>query len=384
MRLLVLFRSKVLHDQGTPLRARNLAQSLAQLPGVDVLLLSRDESTAVQQTLAISHQSLHEETADVNQLRHCIDRFQPDLLYGQTHKGLTALGSLPDWPGRPRLVADLHGDRASQQLERTEQSWLWRRYWSWRAAYEERKYAPRMDGFTVVSHPLAQRAAAYQKPTLVLWGGVDLAQFRPSPPRPADGRIQVAYAGNFRPYQGVSTLLQAANRLVAAGEPFHFTLIGNIAAFPEQAALAHALGDNVTLPGLLPFAEIPSRLGQADILVTPRADGRSAHYNYPSKLSEQLALGKAVIVTDVGEAGQLAQHGKTALVIPPGSVEAMVEALLKLKDHTLRQQLGQAARAFAEENLAWPLLATRLRSFFQSLTYPGANPTAPMSIRAGG
>lgn len=368
MRVLVFFRSSVLHDSGTPLRCRNLVKFLAAEAGIELLLLSRDDSEVVQAAMPITHVKLTNQVSLSKQLQSAIDDFSPEIIYGQTHKSMEVLVQAANGlHNRPKLVVDLHGHLAAERLEREDNLRFRRWYWYGRTLLNERMYMPQIDAFTAVSQNLAQRVCQLGKSSLVLWGGVDLDKFHPATVPSANGRIHVTYAGNYRPYQGVSILLQAANRLVTAGEPFHFTFVGDIASFPAQAALARSLGDRVTLPGVVPFADIPSWLGQADILVTPRADGGAARYNYPSKLSEQLAMGKAVIVTDVGEAGQLAQHGKTALVIPPNSVDDMMQALLRLKDESLRQQLGQTARAFAEENLAWPVLAHKLTTFFQKL-----------------
>jgi glycosyltransferase involved in cell wall biosynthesis len=280
---------------------------------------------------------------------------------------MEVLANARDSLQKPKLVVDLHGDLAVEQLERADHSLIWRWHWYGRTRFKERKNMTHMSAFTAVSHNLLQYPQSLKKPAIVLWGGVDLEKFQPTT-LPPSAHIQVAYAGNYRPYQGVSILLQAAQHLIRAGEPFHFTFIGDMEAFPKQAALAHSLGNRVTLTGPVPFAQVPAWLGKADILVTPRAPGRSAYYNYPSKLSEQLAMGKAVIVTDVGEAGRLVQDGKTGLLIRPNSVDAMIEALLRLKDEPLRQQLGWAARAFAEEHLAWPRLAEKLAAFFQELS----------------
>ncbi|MCL4872094.1 MAG: glycosyltransferase family 4 protein [Anaerolineae bacterium] len=373
MRVLVVFRSRVLKDSGTPLRARNLVKALAQQPGVEVVLLSQDETTEIQNTLSLTHKQLQSHSSHLAQLHSCITDFRPAVVYGQTHKAMELMAKVRDLPQKPLFVADLHGDLASERLERADKPPIWRWYWYGRTRFREKDDMLYMDAFTAVSHNLLQSPHRLKKPGLILWGGVELDKFHPVLPSATNGRIHVAYAGNYRPYQGVSVLLQAANRLVAAGEPFHFTFIGDIEPYPDQVALAHKLGDHVTLPGLIPFADIPAWLGQADVLVTPRADGHSARYNYPSKLSEQLAMGKAIIVTNVGEAGQLAQHEKTGLVIHPDSVDDMVEALLRLKDNSLRQQLGQEARIFAEKNLAWPILAGKLAVFFEELN-PVAHP----------
>jgi len=58
-----------------------------------------------------------------------------------------------------------------------------------------------------------------------------------------------------------------------------------------------------------------------------------------------MALERAVVATDCGGNGELVGDGETGLVVPPGDVGALANALSRLLDDpTLRQRLGSAAR----------------------------------------
>lgn len=66
----------------------------------------------------------------------------------------------------------------------------------------------------------------------------------------------------------------------------------------------------------------------------------------PLVLLDAMAMGKAVVVTDVNGTRDYVRHGETALVVPPGDPEAMAEALERLhQDPALRDRLGGAARS---------------------------------------
>ena len=63
----------------------------------------------------------------------------------------------------------------------------------------------------------------------------------------------------------------------------------------------------------------------ADLMLNP-----STVDNMPNSVLEALASGVAVVSTDVGGVPYLVEDGKTALLVPPRSPEAMADAMLRL------------------------------------------------------
>ncbi len=65
----------------------------------------------------------------------------------------------------------------------------------------------------------------------------------------------------------------------------------------------------------------------------------------PTVLLDAMADGKAIVVTDVGGSRDYVDHDRDALVVPPGDVPALTQALARLwEDTALRLRLGAAAR----------------------------------------
>jgi len=65
----------------------------------------------------------------------------------------------------------------------------------------------------------------------------------------------------------------------------------------------------------------------------------------PGVIREAISQGKAVISTSIGGVPEMLRHNETGLLVPPGDVDALVEAMLRLiADPGLRERLGQAAR----------------------------------------
>ncbi len=65
----------------------------------------------------------------------------------------------------------------------------------------------------------------------------------------------------------------------------------------------------------------------------------------PTVLLEAMACGRPVVASAVGAAPELVTHGVNGLLVPPGDVDALSDALRALLvDVEMRQRLGRAAR----------------------------------------
>ncbi|MFI5769211.1 glycosyltransferase [Streptomyces sp. NPDC051658] len=125
--------------------------------------------------------------------------------------------------------------------------------------------------------------------------------------------------------------------------------------FPDEAADAHAVGDNPVSFEDIGGAEVP------DLPDAYAAGGvvvlSSVVEGFPIGLVEAMFCGRATVSTDVGAVVEVV--GGTGLVVPPRNPRALADACLALlRDPERRARLGAAARARAlelftvEQNLA--------------------------------
>lgn len=362
MRILALFRGRLAESRGTPSRSRNLIRALVAR-GNELVVLSGDPAGALDGLVDAPHVALDDDPAA--RLAAAIHRQRPELLYGQANKSMPLLAAA-DAGSAPRVV-DLHGDLAAEKLE---QAWkpLPRRLLSFAGhRLEERRWLPRMDGFTTASESLARRLTPLGKPTRVLWGGVDPVLFQ-APPAALGDAVTVGYAGNFRPYQGLDVLLEAMARL---DDRFRLLLVGDPTGGEELARRAReTLGTRLTQLPPVSYDEIPAVLAAADVLVVPRPESRSGRFGFPSKLPEYLALGRAVVATDVGDQARVVRHQDNGLVVAPGSATELAAALRSLADPERRRRLGAAGRLSAVEELSWERVGERAQAFLAGLAGP--------------
>lgn len=148
----------------------------------------------------------------------------------------------------------------------------------------------------------------------------------------------VFYSGNFEPYQGVELLVEAARGVADA----RFLFVGGEA--PEIEVLrgrAAALGiqDRCVFVGKRPPAHLPTLLGLADVLASPRLRGE----NTPFKIYTYLASGKPIVATRIPTHTQLLDD-QTAFLTPPtrdGLAAGLRQALGDREDARARGRRGQ-------------------------------------------
>jgi glycosyltransferase involved in cell wall biosynthesis len=173
------------------------------------------------------------------------------------------------------------------------------------------------------------------------------------------------------PVKSHGHLLEAAARLVARGVPFQLWLAGE---GPERAAIERRIGERglserIRLLGTVPHAELLGmyRDGRVDCVVLS-----SCYEGLSVALVEAMAYGVPVIATRVGGLPELCEGG-TGILVPPGDVDALTEALVRmLGSATLRAELAQAARRRVEAEFEVHAIARELAHRFDTATGAGA------------
>ncbi len=234
----------------------------------------------------------------------------------------------------------------------------------------------------VVSEPLReelQRAGVSPERILVNPNGVDPDRFRPGCGgteirdrlgfQPED--LVVGFVGTFSYWHGIQVLQRAIMNLLAqdaSGDKLprlKFLLVGDglLRAEMSDALRKHQESGNVVFTGILSHELVPQYLDAADILVSPHVpmpDGRD-FFGSPTKLFEYMAMGKAIVASNLGQLGRVLEHNVTALLVRPGDAEDLTSAIAHLAaDAGVRKHLGTAARAVALERHTWRQNAARV------------------------
>ena len=231
--------------------------------------------------------------------------------------------------------------------------------WRYRLFYRPfLRFALRRADRIVVSSPTLVASASelrdWQSRCAVIPFGVEAVQSSPLiAARAAEIKDDVAqpiilFVGRLVRYKGVHVLLDALHDVGATA-----LLVGD---GPERTALearARELGiaDRVRFLGAVSDEELRALYSACDVFVLPSTTRQEA---FGVVQLEAMMAGKPVVSTDLGTGvGWVNQHGETGLVVPPGDVSALRDALRRLlEDESLRNSYGEAAARRACTNFS--------------------------------
>lgn len=221
---------------------------------------------------------------------------------------------------------------------------------------------------------------------LVNPNAVDPKKFKPATPKVCSRikeqlripprKIVVGFSGTFGLWHGIPELAEAILQLNAdlgwRGKLI-FMLCGDGGLRPMiEDKIGHF--DNVRFTGIVEYEHMQDYLSICDILLSPHGktpDGRE-FFGSPTKLFEYMAMGKGIVASDLDQIGEVLEHGKTAILVEPGSVDELVEGIIYLADHPqVTVQLGQNARRVVVERHTWRQNATRVIEAFEQIREHG-------------
>jgi glycosyltransferase involved in cell wall biosynthesis len=179
----------------------------------------------------------------------------------------------------------------------------------------------------------------------------------------------VLWQGIIFPYKGVDLLLDAWQKVEATNTNACLLIAGTGA--PEllqqiQSQIANLHLKNVILhPRFISADELVAIYRAADIVVYPyRAITTSG------ALATGLALGKAIIATDLPVFRELLTNGETALLIDPKKPGELERALTQLiSDPSLRSQLAAAVTKMEFGDKSWKFIAQSTVGSYESVLF---------------
>lgn len=225
---------------------------------------------------------------------------------------------------------------------------------------EERAAWRRFDGVALTSDRDAAllRRDVPQARTVVVPNGVDIDAFRPSGAPREPATLLFLGAINYYPNtDGILHFLDHTWPLISARRPE--TKLQIVGMGPPESVLSRR-SHNVEVTG---FVEDPlPYLERATVVIVPLRIGGGTRF----KVVEAMAMGKAIVSTQLGAEGIDVVHEKQALLADdPQGFAAQVERLLT--DTELAECLGRAARQLAEERYSWRAAVGKLESFYAQL-----------------
>jgi glycosyltransferase involved in cell wall biosynthesis len=178
------------------------------------------------------------------------------------------------------------------------------------------------------------------------------------------GAIRILFLGQLVPRKGLAVLVEAFARVRSHAD---LLLVGgdwDDDGYPREIrALVHGLGlqDRVHMENHREDAG--ALLRQADVFVLP-----SFEEARPRSIIEATLLGVPVVASETGGIPSLIEDGVTGMLVPPGDVDALADAIEMLAgDAGLRRRLAFQARARAHRECRPEETAKRYLAAYEEL-----------------
>lgn len=332
-----------------------LARGLAGRPGVELSVVTALPGLSAPEVRAGDGFTLHcvprprggrltGQRQVVAALAGQIARLAPDIVHAHS-AGIYAGGALRSGA---TTVITLHGiiHREARQAWPAG-PWPDRLRWLADARYERAVVRAARDIIAISPYVIAEFRGRTAARFHLIENPVDDRFFEA--PTPPPGGERLLCVARVIPRKGILALIEACALIVRQRPAATLTIVGETASDPRYAGACRrraeelGIGERVRFTGALPLTEIAAHYRAADVVLLS-----SEQETAPVTIAEAMAVGRAVVATDVGGCAGLVADGITGRIVPaqdPARLAAAAGELLA--DSRRAAALGQAGRAAA-------------------------------------
>jgi glycosyltransferase-like protein len=191
----------------------------------------------------------------------------------------------------------------------------------------------------------------YGYESVITYNGLDSSDFA-NLPRRSSNRPTILFVGGLEPRKGLEYLVHAMETVVEKLPEARLIAVAKTGfRGTDEWEWFRTLGDRLGLVGHLDFHESVSQdkllelYSECDVLALP-----SKTEGWGLSLMEAMACGKPVVASRVGGVPELVRDGIDGILVEPGDVRGLAEALIRLlKDSSLRREMGLAGQSRISE-----------------------------------
>ncbi len=200
-----------------------------------------------------------------------------------------------------------------------------------------------------------------------VYNGIDLDVFLNIPEMNEAVKSEPGYTvvniASLSAQKAQNILLDAARLVISELPQTRFLIVGQGELKDFLIEKAHSLGitDNIIFTGIR--RDIPDILAQSHLFVLS-----SLWEGLPLAAIEAMAAARAVVVTNVGGIRELVTADVHGLVVEPGDVEGLSNAILTLlKNEEMRANLGQSARELVLNSFSIQSAANQYQTLYRKV-----------------
>ena len=209
-----------------------------------------------------------------------------------------------------------------------------------------------------------------------IYNGIDLRKFAARSPRQPALRPRILSIGRLIEFKGFCDLIAACAELKKRNIEFECEIIGDgpLRNALQNQITAAGLDGIVCLLGALPQEEVVRHLADCDVFALASiVDSKGASDILPTVILEAMATARPVVSTRLAAIPEMVGDGETGLLVSPGNVEELANALESLlRDPQLCGRFGAAGRRSVEEKFDVDKTAAQLLELIEAVAVPRA------------
>jgi glycosyltransferase involved in cell wall biosynthesis len=308
----------------------------AQLPPLDGAAFHQIE-------LQRNSLSLMQDLRTLLSLRRLVRALQPDIVHNFTLKPVLYGGSVARLAEVPLVINAVTG-LGSLFGEQTPKMRRLRRLVlpGLRYACGSRRVRTVFQNYDDQAEFVAAGVCSLSNSVVIRGSGVDTAVFLPA--AEPDGQPVVICPSRMLWEKGVGEFVDAARRLKAQGCSARFALVGATDSNPSSVSEVQL--KQWEAEGIVEWwgrrNDMPEVFRLANLVCLPSRYREGV----PKVLIEAASCGRAIVTTDMPGCREIVLDGENGLLVPPGNVARLAEALRRLIEQpALRRQMGDRGRA---------------------------------------
>lgn len=206
-------------------------------------------------------------------------------------------------------------------------------------------------------------------PIHVVTNPLDLDLFKPKENLDQPDRLKILHVGRMERVKGIEVLIQTVPLVLKAFPLAQFIFVGGSSANYLQAIKAQLSSsgvkkDQVLFEGAVGQDQLIALYQDADIAVVPTLNYESFSYT----CAQALACGVPLVASQIGGIPETVGANNSAVLVEPGNVQALAEAIINLcQNPGMRQAMGKAGRIQAEEYFSDGVVVKQMLNLYDSL-----------------
>ncbi len=183
-------------------------------------------------------------------------------------------------------------------------------------------------------------------------------------------KLVFSFAGAIGYRKGIHNMIRAFKKILPLLPNARLVVAGTGEYEKEISELITGLGlvGHITRIPWLDSSELKELLSVSHLFLYPSMSYGGWEEQFGYSMAEASLMELPVISTVSGSIEDVVINGETGLLVKPGEVESLAEAMLELgSDELLRKRMGQAGRRYIIENFTYRVVAEKFYEFFKKI-----------------